>query len=313
MKTSALTREEKLQGLKKTLDSQAEKKKNTMEEMKAELNAKIEELKKQNRELKSKYTNQDKFLKDVKVNMSKNSSETVEMQTTISTIHKFLSDHSYLVTNLSNELRSDKNYYQISKKFLEFKKAYDKILIGLKKKSSKASLLVHSSENVYETQARKKSVNKVSQYASKPIKPANRMSNGSVLSRNSSRKSIVLNTSTISKNSIKSKHSVASKTSFTSKKSGKSFNRGKSRNNDVNNLSFINGNIDKEEKQLNKLKADYKKLLYKTEGEMHTDPLIKVKVNFLAKEIQTRSKALIDLRKNQRQAFKNLFNMNGDD
>lgn len=306
MKTSALTREEKLQSLKKTIETQAEKKKHTIEDVKSELNGKIEELKKKNKELKSKYVHQDKFLKDVKVNMSKNSSETVELQATISSIHKFLSDNSYLVSTLSNELRSDKNYYQISKKFTEFKKAYDKTLIALKKKNSKASVHVYSTDRIKDTPQRKKSVQRGPQKTAKMPKPVTKVSNGSVISRNSSKRSIVLNTSTVSKNSVNSKRSVASRKSCVSNKSKKSKDGKKP--SDANNLSFVNCKIDREEKKLNKLKSDYKKLLYKTEGDMNSDPLIKEKVNFLAKEIQTKSKILIGLRKNQREAFKNLFN-----
>lgn len=309
----AASREEKLQSLKKTLETQADKHKHALDDAKAELNGKLDELKRQNKEMRGKYTHQDKFLKDVRVNMSKNSSEAVEAQTTISALHKFLSDNSYLVTSLANELRTDKNYYQISKKFLEFKKAYDKTLIGLKKRNGKATVLVHSTENAVDVVPKRRPSAPRTNVPKpvKQVKAPSRNFNGSIISRNSSRKSIILNTSTISKTSKQSRQSVASRNSVNSRKSGKgsvgSITR-KHAGGNPSNLSFINGKIDKEERGLNKLKADYKKLMFKTEGEMGADPLVKEKINFLAKEIQARSKQLIELRKNQRQAFKSLFN-----
>lgn len=263
---------------------------------KSKLNAeeKYEKLKKINAELELKSIETDRIVADLKIKYKKYHTDLQSVTAKISEIRTFFSEHLQFVNSVVKEVSIDKRYMHIHRKLLDFQKKFDKLSISLN--SFSMTKTVGSTREVSSNEKpalKNSSVKRHNQSIERVTKPLSR--NNSILSTKS-KKSVNLNRSNASLNRSNYSNTKGSVTR-------------RSRNGSAQKIiteDDIQDQIEKIQKEIERLKGQYQNILFQSGKAQQLDPLCREKMNFFTQEIHLKTKKLLELRKKQKILFEDL-------
>lgn len=259
--------------LKASLETQSERQKSALAAQQEKYNERIKELKEKQKADKGHMEDNEKFLKQVKTSYKRNESTAQSAENLIVIGKEFLLEHSVFLPSLAREVAQLKNSV-LNKRLGDFRRDFDRLQIAFQKfnisktaaPASKQTVGVHERRKSVEMSVKNRSFCSVSSVASR------KLGNQSQISMSSA------------KLSVKSKGSIVlSRRSSCGSKTPKKGNP--------------KVQVQQLERELNDLKAQYKKLIGLTSGTPDDDPLVRERLNHCANEIQRRTKQLIQARK----------------